>query len=617
MEIVETSGPAGQTDRVRAFLDLVRMPTGAGSELVYAPFSRSAHLLTPEALSLLAACRAPATIAEHAARVAAAIRPGGVPVAPVLAELHKLAAKGLLVSDGALVRALRSAAVTTPEPPPITTLAIPTSDRLACLGVAVESYIDDAVRHDRALDYLVVDSTEDADVEARTRALIEAIRARTGAVLAYAGRPEKARYAAALAAHGGFSPELVEFTFFNPDGVDFAAGGNRNAILLHTVGEHLLMVDDDTRCPVAPVPDFAPGLAITSQYEPSELWFPAPGEPAFSRPARDDRSFVGVHEELLGKDVGSLAIDHPEGLDLDRAAGMFFRRLGSGGGRVACTQTGGAGDSGTGSMWHYLMLAGPSRARLHASEATYRHAFVHRQVVRAATRTTIGDGAFCMAMGLGLDNRNPLPPFMPITRNGDGLFACALRLCMHDAYLGFLPWVVEHSPPEPRASPFEELWNGLRGIVSNDILCHLLFGSRLEVSKRDPHENLRALGAILERWASQPAADFEEIVRLNVLRARSHDLASLDEILRRFQHKPAYWARDVERAAQVLREVVTTRSFAYPVDLVQRFGQDEGRLRFQRQVRRYGELLRRWPDLVEAARELRRKGVRLAGPASA
>ncbi|MEO7328718.1 MAG: hypothetical protein ABI193_09085, partial [Minicystis sp.] len=550
-------------------------------------------------------------ITEHAARIAAAIRPGGVPLAPVLAELQRLAARGLLVSDTTLVRALRRAAVAMPAPPPITTLAIPTSDRLDCLRTALDSYIDDSVRHERALEYLVVDSSDDEGVLTRTRALVEVIRARTGASLAYADRAEKARFGAALAKEGGFSPELIEFTFFNPDGVDFAAGGNRNAILLHTVGELALMVDDDTRCPVAPVPGFAPGLAITSQYEPSELWYPAPGEPSFSPSPRDDRSFVGVHEELLGKDVGTLALDDPGGLDLDRASGLFFRRLGAEGGRVACTQTGGAGDSGTGSMWHYLMLAGPSRARLHTSEATYRHAFIHRRVVRAPTRATIGDGAFCMAMGLGLDNRRLLPPFMPVTRNGDGLFACALRLCMHDAYLGFLPWVVEHTPPAPRSSPFEELFASLRGIASNDILCHLLFGSRLEVDKQRPDENLRALGAILERWASQSAADFEEIVRLNVLRARAHDLASLEEILRRFQHKPDYWARDVERAAQVLREVIETPSFAYPADLVARFGEAEGRARFQRQVRRYGELLRCWPEMIEAARSLRRKGVRL------
>jgi hypothetical protein len=611
---MDAAGSSEHTEHVRAFVDLVRIPAGAGSELVYAPFTRTAHLLRREQVNLLSACRTPAPILQHAARIASALRPGGVPLAPVLAELRALADQGLLVSDTALVRALRGAAITTDAPPPITTLAVPTSDRVESLAASLASYIADGQRHGRALDYLVVDNSENPLIEGRTRAAIAELRARSGARLAYAGHPEKARFGRALAAHGGFSPELVEFTFFNPDGVDFAAGGNRNAILLHTVGELLLMVDDDTHCPVAPVPGFAPGLAITSQYEPSELWFPAPGEPAFTPSAGDAPSFVSVHESLLGKDVGTLALDYPDGLDLDRADGMFFRRLAAGGGRVTCTQTGGAGDSGTGSMWHYLMLAGPSRERLHASEAGYRHAFVNRQVVRAPTRATIGDGAFCMGMGLGIDNRRHIPPFMPITRNGDGLFACALRLAVHDAYLGFLPWVVRHAPPELRASPFEELWSSLRGIASNDILCHLLFSTRLEVDKHDPDENLRALGAALERWASLPAADFDEIVRLAVLRARAHDLVTLDDILRRHRREPAYWAKDIDRTAEVLRDAIAAPSFAYPADLVQRFGEAEGRAMFQRQVRRYGELLRRWPDLVLAARELRERGVRLVDP---
>jgi hypothetical protein len=612
--IVGASGISEETEHVRAFLDLVRLPAGGGSELVYAPFARSAHLLRREQANLLAACRQPAPLEAHAARIAAAMRPGGVPVAPVLAELRALAAQGLLVSDTTIVRALRGASVARPPPPPITTLAIPTSDRLESLCASLSSYIADGEQHGRALDYLVVDSSERRDVEERTRAAMRALRAQSGARLAYAGRAEKARFAAALAAQGGFSPELMEFTFFNTDGMPFAAGGNRNAILLHTVGELLLMVDDDTHCPVAPIPGHAPGLALTSQLEPSELWFPAPGERAFSPSPLPPRSFVSIHEELLGKDVGTLALDYPGGLDLDRADGMFLRRLDACGGRVSCTQTGGAGDSGTGSMWHYLILAGASRARLHRSEALYRHAFTGRQVVRAATRATIGDGAFCMGMGLGIDNRRHIPPFMPITRNGDGLFACALRLCVHDAYLGFLPWVVEHLPPEPRSSPFEELWSSLRGISGNDILVHMLLGSHLEVDKLDPDENLRALGATLERWARLPAADFEEIARLNVLRARAHDLVTLDEILRRHQRQPAYWADDIERAAAAIRAVIASPSSAQPADLVQRFGEAEGRALFQRQVLRFGELLRRWPDIVEAARALREKGVRLVEP---
>ncbi|MFO0761341.1 MAG: hypothetical protein U0359_32990 [Byssovorax sp.] len=604
-------------EHYRAFLDLVRIPAGAGREVVYAPSSRTAHLLTGEQLGLLSACRAPLPLAAHAARIAAALRPGGAPVGPVLAALEALAAEGLLVSDTAIVRMLRQSAVARPTPPPIATLAIPTENRIESLVASLASYIEDSVIHRHPMDYLVVDSTADPDIERRTRAAVEALRARTGAPVSYAGRPEKERYAEALAAEAGVAPALIEFALFNPDRVGFAAGSNRNAILLHTAGDLCAMADDDTSCPIAPVPSIAPGLAITSQQEPSELWFPQPGEPVMPPLPAEPVGFAAAHASLLGKDVGTLAIEHPGGLDPSRAAGMFFRRLMSGGGRVLTTQTGGAGDSGTGSMWHTLMLAGPSRERLHASEAAYRHAFVSRIVVRAAVRPSIGDGLFCMTMGIGVDNRDLTPPEMPICRNGDGIYGVLIRLCFHDAYIGFLPWVVRHAPPTARSSPFEELWSSLRRTPANDMICHLLLGSRLEADKLSPRENLRTLGAILQRWASQPHADFEEIVRMHVLRARAHDLVTLDEILRRYGRKPDYWARDIDRTAEALRNAITSPALAWPSDLVEQFGEERGRALFQTYVRKLGELLQAWPDLVEAAKRLRQKGVRLVNPGRA
>ena len=121
---------------------------------------------------------------------------------------------------------------------------------------------------------------------------------------------------------------------------------------------------------------------------------------------------------------------------------------------------------------------------------------------------------------------------------------------------------------------------------------------------------LRALGAMLERWASWPLAEFEELVRVQVLRTRSLDAAILDEVLRRHRRAPAYWARDVEEAASRLREALPAPGLGLPSDLVAAFGDEQGREANRRMVRRYGELLRAWPDLWEAARELRQRGVR-------
>ena len=65
--------------------------------------------------------------------------------------------------------------------------------------------------------------------------------------------------------------------------------------------------------------------------------------------------------------------------------------------------------------------------------------------MRVVTRPTITDSGYCMALNLGLDNRHLLPPFLPVQRNQDGVFAAVLTLC-GSGCTGFLPWMVLRAP---------------------------------------------------------------------------------------------------------------------------------------------------------------------------
>jgi hypothetical protein len=291
---------------------------------------------------------------------------------------------------------------------------------------------------------------------------------------------------------------------------------------------------------------------------------------------------------------------------------MLFRRLEARGGRVVATQTGSAGDSGTGSMAHMLTLEGRSRRRLLDDQAVHERARETRQVVRAVPRTAIGDGAACMAMGLGLDARGVLPPFPPVGRNAEAVFATVLRRCRHDALLGFLPWTVDHHPPQARAELPEALFASFAAFGANDLLRLLVVASSVEPDRADPARSHRALGDVLVRWSSLALADFEEVVRVQALRSRSLEAVLLEDALRRHGRAPPFWARDVDRALSVVREALPRAALGYPVDLVAALGEPTARAHFRELVRRYGELLRVWPDLWTAALELRSEGLRAA-----
>jgi hypothetical protein len=588
----------------RAFHDVLRLPAGAGAEVVYAPLSRSTHVLSPARARAFSACRGLATLEGHAARAVEA----GLDAATARSELASLAREGLLVPAAELLQRLEGARGE--APPPIAALGVPTRGRAASLREALATYAEDGARHGRALEVVIADGAASEEEAAPVRAVAAEVGARYAVPVAYAGRAQRACFAAALAKRAGVPAEIAAFALLGDDRFPLSGGANRNALLLCSVGDLCLQVDDDTRCHLTGPPDPLPGLEVGSADDLAELWCIHAG-----RGAPATRGFAALHEALLGRAAGDCE-GRAEGVDLGDATGMLFRRLEARGGRVLVTRSGSAGDAGTGSMAHALALEGRSRERLLASEAIYRRALSSRQVIRVSPRAVVGDGAALMAMAIGLDARAVLPPFAPVQRNADGLLGAVLRRCYHDALIGYVPWAVEHAPPEARETSPEAFWASFGALGANDVIRLLVFAARVEPDREDPGRSLRALGEVLSRWGSLPLADFEEIARVQALRGRSLDLALFDDALRRHRRSPAFWARDVDRALALFRESVTRPSLAYAADLTAALGEDGGRAASKDLVRRYGELLRAWPDLWEAARELRAEGVRPAAPCS-
>ncbi len=551
----------------RVWTDLLRLPAGAGggAEVVYVQSERRAHVLGAGRLGTLLACEGFATLDQHAARIAAA---GGRALADVRAELAQLARDGLLLSA---TEAARRATAGGPDDgrPRVALLGIPTRDRVPELRAALDSYVENAVAHGRTLEYVVADDAPTPAGRAETRAAVAAVAARRGVAIAYAGLEEKTRYARALAAHAGVPFALVELALLNAEGCPFTLGANQNVLMLHGVGDRMVSVDDDTRCHLAPAPGKLPGLALVSGHDSTALWFPAPGAPDLPDRVRVDRDYLALHEALLGRRVTACAEGaRREGLDLEATSDGFLRRLEARGGRVVCTQTGAAGDSGTGSMWHYLLLDAPSRARLLGSEAGYRHAFTRRRVVRVVPRATISDGPFVMSMSFGTDGTAPLPPFFPVQRNADGLFGIVLRAVHHDGFFGFLPWVIEHAPARARVSSFPDFFGSLGQAGCVDLVCLLVGAARIEPSRGSPVPAMRALGEAFERWGSLPLADFEEIVRLQSLRARSLDLGRARGRAGAARARPrVLGARRGAQAAETLRARLAQPALGYPADL--------------------------------------------------
>ncbi len=478
------------------------------------------------------------------------------------------------------------------RPARFASLGVPTRDRPDCLRRCLVSHLEGGRRHGRDNDVVVVDDSATESARAANRELLRELAARWGARCLYAGPHERADFAAALARRAGVPEGPVRFALLNEGGWPVATGASRNALLLHAAGDLLLQVDDDTLGRAFPAPGAAPGLTFCPRPDPTEFWFPGGDGPVLPPDGGNGADLLAAHEELLGQTVPG-----PEG------------------GPVLATAAGVAGDSGMGTAAYFLLLGGASRARLVRSPDGYRAGLSGRRLLRAVTRATVCRPGFCMALNLGLDNRGLLPPFPPVLRNQDGVFAALLRAGSPDALVGFLPWVVPHEPPGPRPSLADGLREAATGVRAGQAY-QLLIGAlapSLTVSGAGPR--LRALGASLAELGAAPAGDFTAGMNA-LLRAAMGGLAArLEGLLAEQGGQPAYWADDVRGLLAALREALPRPDWAAPTDLSAAFGRERAPELFRGLVRQFGELLRVWPDLVEAARDLRAGGVRLAVPA--
>jgi hypothetical protein len=498
----------------------------------------------------------------------------------------------------------------TPAPDPIRVLGMPTHDQPEVLARGLRSYIENVLAHDRRVRFVVLDDSTDRAARDANLAHLRRLRARYGVAIAYAGPEEKAAFARHLA-RAGLAPATAGFALAGRIGADRTTGANRNALLLHSVGALFLSADDDTVCTPAPAPECRPGLRLTSD-DPTELWFPDEPSSLFHPPAPGP-CVLALHEAMLGRSVADCVRNEgPTEIALDSMSAAFRSRLERGCGPILATWMGLVGDLGTPHLPSLLIReTGRTRERLLRSERSYRRVMTERRAVRAASRAAVTGAGSWMTTVTAYDHRGLLPPFLPLGRGQDTLFGALLDMIAPTGYVAYLPATVAHRPERPR----------LDALQARHLRVHLfhavLFCTESLAGTAMPPDRAAALQTIgrhlRDVGAKMPAAELEDFIRRRAQARTLQDLADCEGLLRHFGRRPAYWARDLEAYMGLRREAMAADDFAVPRDLAcPGWSRTEILAHTQEIIRRYGELLRAWPDVIAATKRLRAQGVRLA-----
>jgi hypothetical protein len=556
--------------------DVVVERFGTSEVLVARTGGAPGRLISLDDARVLVACDRFDDDDAHAARVAGDVELGE---AEVVAALGRLRAHGLLVSDDE-ARATAIAAPRDAEPPAgIAAVGILTCDRPHCVARLL-----DGLRRSTRLPLWICDDSRSDGHRAATREIASAAR-REGADVRVLAREGKQRLAAALVAAGA-ARELVELAMFDPEGLGYTTGANRNAFRLVTAGRLSLLVDDDATTRAARSRGAGGGIRFTSEDHGVQYWFHDSVEAALADGEFEDVDLVALHEQLLGRTLADCAARHGgAGLDLDGASPALLARLLAGAGRVLITQSGYAGDAGISSNASFLALRGDNRERLVARYAEVRDA---RALQRSTAQLLVTEAPYLMGLTTGLDGRHLLPPWLPFLRNSDGVLAGLMRAVHPDGSIGSLPCLVEHRPPEVRRfGPDAAIRGGIELRFSE--LIGLILRDFAPLPHGPPEDTLDALGRHFAALGALPPARFTEVVRALRWADATRQASNLE--LSVAYDDPV--ARDAATALAELRSAMLDARATTIVDCGDRA---------QRLLGRFGELCRGWPAILEAAR---------------
>lgn len=532
-------------------------------------------------------------------------------IGPIQAQLRTFVKNGLLVSEEAIrnevIERCRGAAEGK-APPQVTAVGIPTRNRPACLRRALESYTENFKRYGRTPRLLVADNSEEEEVQQKNRRILRDVGSRYEGEVRYLGLREREKMAQQIVISSGVPGKIAQFALLGDERCSGFYGAARNALLLSTVGETMLQLDDDTICNIAHPLEKAKSELRLSSRDVNEVWWYKSRDEVLDVVSYEPLDLLGLHERLLGKDVASHILKNARNgsVSIDQMEPSFLRSLNHSHPKVAVSMLGTVGDSGMylNHNMARLLANGNSWDRLVTPDAGYRDRVNTRALIRAPRTQTLTDSVFCMSMCLGLDNSSPLPPYPPVQRDEDGVFRAVLRTCVPEAYSGYLPYLVQHNPPGERshATPITEETFPTPVVRTNDIIKALIFRYGSSILGRDPKRNVQLLGEQLSSLGTIDRPQFEEAVRPVVSQRISSRISRAEQRLQERRGNPSYWAKDVRRFITTHRKWLTEERLCAPTDVA---GKKEKRIGvLQDVIGKLGHLFTKWPEIVEVARNL-------------
>jgi len=378
------------------------------------------------------------------------------------------------------------------------------------------------------------------------------------------------------------------------------AGIQRNIVLLQLIDGSYLSVDPDCRLEFDPPRHASPENAPADDYTGGRTYDHNP-VPAGCIPDL---------EVVRGQP--STEMGHPLALAIWAVADQSLRSQTPGEetvgneGRVRLAMHGIAGNRWFRRPISTLLNSPDFRRIAYGTKSTYNRSRHSGFAAMGMQELCLSSKPFFVTCSCAINAQEIMPPFPPIGRSQDAVFGILVKYMYPDNLIAHLPFMVRHDLARPRPfteADFREI--GLDfGTISRLVIQHLI-ETALPV---EGEAALRHMGERLVEVSHISHADWLNLTQELYLRNAAGEVRQLEELLDRYDEKPSYWAKDVHDYIDLVTRSGPDIANVHPQELRQTHSLEEAGV-FQRSfLGSYGELMIAWPEIWQAARELKESG---------
>ncbi|MEM1144755.1 MAG: hypothetical protein AAGI88_19405 [Pseudomonadota bacterium] len=378
-------------------------------------------------------------------------------------------------------------------------------------------------------------------------------------------------------------------------------GRSRTLSLLLSVGYRAIVLDDDILCQsVRPaVPE--DGVFVGSEGS-REASFFSDRDSLLQAADLIDESPLDLHAKYLGSSLNE-AIIGLKGGPLSKSdlsgANAAMTNIWRAESPILVSQCGSWGDPGTGSAHWTINLSEYSISRLLTAPGGVTHAIESRNAWLGSPRPTIMKMAF-MSQMTGLDNSQLLPPYFPVFRGEDLLFASMVEAMHPRGAIIDQGFAVPHFPEQRLRSTLRDpmVSAGSVGLFSAYLTNQIDY-----TDGNDPGHRMKIIAEDLRRLAAKSSNDLLIDYRREMGKSHSMSLFRLSEQRRRTASmNSATWTGYLDRGIEELQGAIAREWSPTALDEAPKDATSESMIEgFRSLLNGYAAALDAWPAVRDRA----------------